>query len=371
MPDPVDEIIIRDVRPDGVTYPWWWFGGKGADPDEEDLSDDRAQEGDAGAGGSGAAAGALPVVTVVGRRLPRRYVPPNRFPGWDRFVDDLGGRGYTRRPPPTTTPPAVPPPVPNVVVTAKRPPPARPNFLGRGNAAIGIAGFIAEYLNQISENALQAAGFAATRPVYTQRSKDTPVQTIQPTPIDEIIVTAQTGDYRSIWPQIEAEPYQYGRVDLGYDLYAEPLFLNNPQLQPKAKPGRPNIRPPRPPRRPQRRERRRRIPQRRPERRPDLRPGFRPTFRPGTPKVTPQTRKGTPPSPLFGVGTVEVPRTIEFPRVGQDPQPETDKKCKPCKKKKDEPREKCYKKLVKEAVYPKDDTAYNWTEIDCITGREL
>lgn len=48
-------------------------------------------------------------------------------------------------------------------------------------------------------------------------------------------------------------------------------------------------------------------------------------------------------------------------------------RCPPCKKGKEreKPRDRCYKKLVKESVYPSWDESYEWTEIDCLTGREL
>jgi len=46
-------------------------------------------------------------------------------------------------------------------------------------------------------------------------------------------------------------------------------------------------------------------------------------------------------------------------------------KAKKCEKEKEKPRDKCYRKLVKERLLPSMDTSYEWAEIDCITGREL
>ena len=45
--------------------------------------------------------------------------------------------------------------------------------------------------------------------------------------------------------------------------------------------------------------------------------------------------------------------------------------CKPCDEEKDKPRTQCWKKLVKEHMYPELDEEYEWVRIDCLTGREL
>ncbi len=48
--------------------------------------------------------------------------------------------------------------------------------------------------------------------------------------------------------------------------------------------------------------------------------------------------------------------------------------CPPCvdkKQEREDPRAACFKKLVKEGLYPSLDTEFEWVEIDCVTGREL
>jgi len=88
----------------------------------------------------------------------------------------------------------------------------------------------------------------------------------------------------------------------------------------------------------------------------------RPGLRPGTPNLT-------PPNP-GGVGSVasNFNPNSALAVAGLNLQRCPQRKC---KKDEDKPRRKCFKKLVKEGITPSRDESFNWTEIDCLTGREL
>lgn len=96
----------------------------------------------------------------------------------------------------------------------------------------------------------------------------------------------------------------------------------------------------------------------------------------------PAPRPISAPSPVpltpVGPGRVDLPSTIEDPTSFAAPQPFTStpqdvSRCPPCKAEEepDTPRTECFKKLVKENVFPSQDEVFNWVEIDCFTGREL
>lgn len=95
------------------------------------------------------------------------------------------------------------------------------------------------------------------------------------------------------------------------------------------------------------------------------------------PRVAPKPQTRTAPRTSTDPLTRVQPRTVPLPRALPSPlaQPVVPRarNCPPCKKTKDEEeaRTECYKKLVKEGVYPSMDDEYQWTEIDCLTGREL
>jgi hypothetical protein len=116
-------------------------------------------------------------------------------------------------------------------------------------------------------------------------------------------------------------------------------------------------------------------------------PQTRPTTQPArrvSPQTVPQTRPTTKPAtqPRTSTRPRVDPRTRSVPRTRDLTQSQAQelslpslqsgtKKCPPCTKEKKKPRTKCFKKLVKEHLYPDKDTSYNWTQIDCLTGREL
>lgn len=97
---------------------------------------------------------------------------------------------------------------------------------------------------------------------------------------------------------------------------------------------------------------------------PSVRPRVRPFVRP-----TVQPRLPVLPSPLTPFETGVLPSV--------QPAPTTAGQCPPCprcrrpREEPEEPREECFKKLVKEGLFPSLDEAFQWVEIDCLTGREL
>lgn len=127
-------------------------------------------------------------------------------------------------------------------------------------------------------------------------------------------------------------------------------------------------------------------------------PAPAPATRPGTPTrpapspfpfPSPVGRPVASPRPVFFVSPFADPRGIRDPTRFQDPAtPPTlltvfepvsvpsqvgrpTRQCQPCPEQQDEPRLQCFRKMVKEKLLPSEDETFNWTEIDCITGREL
>lgn len=90
----------------------------------------------------------------------------------------------------------------------------------------------------------------------------------------------------------------------------------------------------------------------------------------------PQTRPFVS-DPFASPLTTIDPRSVALPQPFRQPQPDFDDaqaNCPPCKKCKeddDEPRDECFKQLVKQGRFAVDDTTYNWVAIDCDTGKEL
>lgn len=159
----------------------------------------------------------------------------------------------------------------------------------------------------------------------------------------------------------------------------------------------------------------------RPARRPGLLPELLPLRTPGpmfVPRIVPSTTPGTSPAPSISPSTAPSPAPAGSPLTWISPQlspaPSTSSSpqvssfgmsspstigrtttqtqrltqtepmelslpdlqagttnCPPCEKDPPEPRQECWKKLVKEHMYPEFDESYDWVRIDCLTGREL
>lgn len=291
-------------------------------------------------------------------------------------------------------PPVLPLPITEIVVTAQRTTTAVPRpFVSAGGSAgiLAFAGVLASFFDQLGENLLQSAGFQATREVF-QKTKDTKVQTI-PEVIPEIVVTARRGDMRSLFPQVAPMPLLPGDYDPFIMIPISPVRVPLPQPDLPVIPGEVTIPTPTAPRI---------LPVTIPVPTPTPFgipfafpvPIVSPSTRPGvSPRVAPlpfPTPLGVPvptpvPTPIPVPTPVPTPTGIPNPLTGSrpgvvplpQPSPQTTGNCPPCpkpkkcKKEKEKPRDQCFKKLVKEKLLPSQDESYEWTEIDCLTGREL
>lgn len=279
------------------------------------------------------------------------------------------------------------PVIDEIIVTAPRP--VLPIGLFGGLLA-GAAVIGAEIARELSQQRLDES-FRAFQNVQP-RTPDSPVATIEPDVIDEIIVTARRPILRpGILPtgfsflSPDADPFEMETITPRF-------FPDTPQI-PEISPQFPEIAPeipqPRPTIAPQ-------IAPPRPQIRPDIRPDIReaPDILPQPlatpqplpiptpfPDVLPQPFAPPAPVPLTPVspGLLGFPNPFQFAQPFAQPDPNFDtrtKKCKApvktkCKKKKEKPRTKCFKKLVKEARFKKNDKSFNWVAIDCSTGKEL
>lgn len=285
---------------------------------------------------------------------------------------------------------AVPEVIPEVIATAPRP------VAGAGLAGgllTGAALFAAEIFRELSQQRLEESyqAFSNVQP----RQPDSPVATIQPEVIPEIVVTAQRPTLFAPWQwplgfsflSPDADPFEMQPI---YPRFFpdDPIF---PELAPQIDVEIPQPRPatvqpfaiP--------------DPQIFPQLQPEIgdAPGFfeQPLAQPlqdPAPLLDPDPfiqpfAPPPPPAPLTPVNPIGVqfPSALIFDDPLAQPFAQTDPrmdprtgKCKPCtkvkeKKKKEKPRTKCFKQLVKQARYKKDDKIFNWVPIDCRTGREL
>lgn len=286
---------------------------------------------------------------------------------------------------------AAPATIEEIIVTASRP--ALPIGMFGGLLA-GAAVIGAEIARELSQQRLDES-FRAFQNVQP-RTPDSPVATIEPEVIDEIIVTARRPILRpGLLPtgfsflSPDADPFEMETITPRF-------FPETPQI-PEISPQFPEIFP--------------EIPQPRPTISPQIappRPQILPEIRPEIgdapdtfafplatplplpsplplpqpfPDVTPQPFAPPAPAPLTPVspGLVGFPNPMQFaqPFAQTDPNFDTKtRKCKPPvktkqKKKREKPRTKCFKKLVKEARFKKNDKSFNWVAIDCRTGKEI
>lgn len=94
-----------------------------------------------------------------------------------------------------------------------------------------------------------------------------------------------------------------------------------------------------------------------------------------SPAATPNLVPTSDPVPLtpsnpgnvgsIGIGTASQIAALPGLNLANCPQPQ--RRC----KEDDTPRSQCFKKLVKEGITADLDESFNWTEIDCLTGKEL
>lgn len=188
------------------------------------------------------------------------------------------------------------------------------------------------------------------------RPKDSPVATIQPPPpIPEIIVTAK----RPPAPR----PTQPRMPTMFPETFSRPSIEMAPRPKKPAKPVVPAPKLPKvllpgatilpfdlasPGRQPGRR------------REPSARPGTR-SFRLGIGR--PDTGFRDPLTPRLTTPQ-GVPVPLSDPRLATGG-------CPPCPKKKDKPRTRCYRQLVKQARLERNDKISKWAEINCRTGKTI
>lgn len=343
--DDIDEIISYGQRDTESLYDWA-AQNLGFDPDAS-SSGSESGGGDSGAAGAAAGAG---------------FVAPQTQPAIERILQQMP---KTIRPPVVTIPRATP--------------------------AIGIPALFALVGGWLAKSVLDTRGQQLLDAEYEKflatanRVKpDSPLYTI-PEVIPEIITTAKRSEIRQEY-ELPPLPEFYPDFDSPYELSpavaprvplpqqkpkttTKPLEIPLPQPfripQPFARPwAQPWAQPyPMPYPQPETMPRPDTLPGTRPQTQPQVRPAPRVAPVPGTPIPLPFA------PPLTSVGPSTLPYAVPLPA----PDAQRTKRCPPCKKPKEreEERRECWKKLVKEGVYPSDDESYNWTRIDCFTGREL
>lgn len=289
-------------------------------------------------------------------------------------------------------PPPVVPVIEEIIATAPRQTvtTTASRLAGFNLAGLGawVGGMIlAEGLREVSQARLDEAGRLAVAPVPPK--PDTPLRTIQPEVIPEVIVTAQRQYERPPMPQFfdrdfDPDPWfletVYPRVMPTTPTITTPVDI--PAPQPVTAPA------PAPATMPQPLT----IPQFTPFAEPTVSPATRPATAPAPaigPGLMPSLQPFVSPAPAPGLAPGTVPGVTALPglmpgtqvRPGTSTQPRTGlfaSMCPTpaqvrakCKKEKNKPRRRCYRKLVKERRLPSMDEIYNWAEIDCDTGREL
>lgn len=359
-------------------------------------------------------------IIVTGTRFPvsprgpiRGLSAPLEGPGREPSVtkDNLGTLAFVA--------PALVPQVEEIIVTASRPAPS-PARVATPRAAGGLLPtlfavvggvLIAEILDELGEQKLDAAmrrldeATGRVKPDTPLIVEPAPDPTPQVDPIPEIIVTGRR--------RVSLAPILGGIIALpGVPTKPPRRPRRRPPITPRppGRPRRPGRRPGTPPqRRPGRVPRTPTIPSAPPATVPPTRPSTIPTTSPAripttipgadlAPSPGAQIQFATAPSffpgavpagspftfprltgpqafagvPLTGVGSVVLPFGSTSPSaaeaLAQDP---SQRRCKPCKKEKEERRRRCFKKLVEERAFERWDNVFEWAELDCETGVEL
>lgn len=297
--------------------------------------------------------------------LPAAFVAPPAV----QAIDEIIVRAKAPRPPPTTRAR-----LPRAIGAGAL------RLLGLLGLAVGATALLEgeRKRRQAEEDALARAETELRR---QERLKRETLRVLpQPEVIPEVIVTAK----RQLLPQVLPWPqFPDPDADPFFSPTVEPRFL--PETQPAPEPiievepvAPPMI--PQPARSPHVTPYTFPIPEIRPLRQPMPRPDTMPQPEP-VPRVSPSERTRTSPtvSPQPRSRRRTAPATRRLTQPQPQPLPFGDPRlgrpdCPPCPRAKEEekkPRLECYKKLVKEGLYPDMDESFNWVQIDCITGREL
>lgn len=290
--------------------------------------------------------------------------------------------------------PAVPTVVEEIVVTAPRPGAASAvsgaaEGVARWSLPLAIAGVVGltarEILDDLGEQLLEREWreFQAIQP---PTRRDSPLYTTQPEVIPEVRIT-QKRPFPQYAPAPIFFPDRYADPD---PWIMQPIFPRAVPVAPQpvvvpdiATPAPPEIVPALPTITPAPYPLS--VPTRQPIRLPRTR--FRTDALPQTqtwiqtsPQLSPQTQLLT--GAQASVSPLASTRTRTGTRAEVSPVTQTAAAanfgnascvCPPCRKdeEQEEMRTACYKKLVKEGLFPSQDESYEWTEIDCLTGREL
>jgi hypothetical protein len=339
---------------------------------------------------------AIEVITVVGKRPaiePREFIIREPIGSIDRG-DIAAAERDTGADLAFLAPAALPQVIEEIIVTAPKqaPPPvsSAPGLLSR----LGLAGIVGGVLGLTAREILEDLGEQRLEDSYAQLMApdafvpgDTPVQPApQPAPIPEIIVTAPR--VQTVSRYVRAPQPQFFPREFEFDPWVmQPVTPRAlPQTAPDVvvapdfpNPTLPEVAPAPPAAVPQT------VPatitnpfvQVSPEI--DASPAARPLPLP-LPLPTPDTFPGTGTDPLTTVQpTVGTSSTVQtqlgtsfFPFAEVQPEVEASE-CAPCKDKqeREKPRTECWRKMVKEAIFPSWDEEYQWVKIDCLTGREI
>lgn len=357
---------------------------------------------------------------IVKGRQPVRAPPPFRFPsGPVRPGPGAREPAEPAVPPPSKgpeafLPPVAPAPIPEIVVTAQR----RATVRAVATRAVSwgswfLAGGVALFeLDRYRRRLQFEKDEESKRDAEKRRARRLASESVQTT-IPEIIVRGKRPKAFAPSPYVLPPLPQIFPREVDPDPFImEPIIPRELPIKPPTR--TPDIETPtipaQPPSRIPTRIPTRTLPRVRPGRRttpkPEIRPDFAPEIRPDLrpapapevaprPAVAPQPAVNPFANPLVSPGISTSPlvspanqlltrlsrrmatsqRTRQALRTqaqaAADRKLKNCKPCKPCKKDKDKPRKECWRKLVKEARLPSQDTEYPWVPIDCDTGREI
>ena len=241
-----------------------------------------------------------------------------------------------------------------ITVVARRSPTFARSILPFGGGLTFGADILARIVDRIGEQRLDEAGRVATRPVPFK--PDTPVATIQPEVIPEIVVTAPR-PRAPVLPVPTLRPsHDRGFFDPRVDF---PSQRPTAVLQTVAAPTAPPVKKPR-----------------------------LIDFVLPDPGASGDPRQGTGSRPLPRSTLLNIPRRVPGspipttgpgnltgfgPAVLTSVQPGGGRasNCPPCKPRKKKNRTKCYKRLVKEKTNPRNDKSFKLVEINCRSGKEI
>jgi len=283
-------------------------------------------------------------------------------------------------------PPVLPQPLVEIIVSAQRPPPPSGLSLGtvnmssilRGLGWIGLAGYSVYWLEEQRRERLKLETEEAKREAAARKKQKL---------LEEGYIETLPE------PEFPAPEYEVLPFPILPDPYADPTFAPTvvPRTMPQPQPApvvRPLVQPlpvtiPQPNIRP--------LPATTPQPFPQVAP--RPATRPmpfpqpspwanplTSPQPATQPQPWAQPQPQPAGGTRRLTQTQRSVRRSTQRATATQGallagsancRCPETKEKEKKPRTECWKKLVKEGLFEDWDESYNWTRIDCITGREL